>query len=197
MSVTTQGPTRRRGSDTRSAILATAAQAFREQGYDVATLEDIAEQVGITRPAVLHHFASKEDLLRQIVTPFMAGLDRILDEFEGHLPLSNPQRRSLLTTMVEHCARHRPAASLITRDITAHAHLGPELQLQDRARRFVGIVDSAPGPTSPAKAFAVLGVLVRPLAAPDDVVDFNDPQVRQLLIDAAMAVLCTPVRPAA
>jgi AcrR family transcriptional regulator len=182
------------GERTQQAILESAARAFRDHGYDVATLDDIAGELGITRAAVLHHFGNKEEILRQVVTPFLAGFDAILDDFEAAGGDLTPERqRPLLVDVVELCAAHRPAAALLARDVTAHAHLGPELQIADRAARFAALVSrSQPGPGALPRALGAVGAILRPLIAPETLVDFDDPFTRRLLVDMATAVLATP-----
>jgi TetR/AcrR family transcriptional regulator len=63
----------------RSQILAAATRLFAARGFEGTSLQDIAAQVGISKPAVLHHFVSKEQLRRAV-------LDSILEHWQKTLP---------------------------------------------------------------------------------------------------------------
>jgi len=66
-------------SDVRTRALAVATRLFAERGFDGTSLQNIADEVGVTKPAVLHHFPSKEDLRRAV-------LEGILEHWREVLP---------------------------------------------------------------------------------------------------------------
>jgi len=45
-------------SDVRAATIAAATRLFAAQGFGGTALQDIADAVGVTKPAILHHFPS-------------------------------------------------------------------------------------------------------------------------------------------
>jgi AcrR family transcriptional regulator len=55
-----------RREQTRAALLAAARALFAERGFAAAGREDIVERAGVTRGALYHHFASKEELFRAV-----------------------------------------------------------------------------------------------------------------------------------
>jgi AcrR family transcriptional regulator len=50
------------GSDRRREIAAVALKLFVERGYAGTSMADVAEQIGTTKGALYHHFATKKDL---------------------------------------------------------------------------------------------------------------------------------------
>lgn len=59
---------------TPEAVLLAAAEVFHEKGYASATLDDIAERAGISKPTVYRYAESKQWLLDQIVETVSAGM---------------------------------------------------------------------------------------------------------------------------
>jgi AcrR family transcriptional regulator len=51
------------GASTRERILDVALDLFTDQGFDGTSMREIAERVDISKPAIYHHFASKEEIL--------------------------------------------------------------------------------------------------------------------------------------
>jgi TetR/AcrR family transcriptional regulator len=66
-------------NDVRTRALAAATRLFAEKGFDGTSIQLIADEVGVSKPAVLHHFPSKEDLRRAV-------LDAIVQHWQGVLP---------------------------------------------------------------------------------------------------------------
>ncbi|HKN98209.1 MAG TPA: helix-turn-helix domain-containing protein, partial [Pseudonocardiaceae bacterium] len=66
------------GRDTRSDILAAAHELFTQRGYQHTSLREIAARLGLTKTAVLYHFATKQDILLALTQPLLDDLDTTL-----------------------------------------------------------------------------------------------------------------------
>jgi len=63
------------GSDTRAQILRVALESFAARGFHATLVQEIAEQVGVTKAAVLYHFKEKIDILGALAEPLLDALD--------------------------------------------------------------------------------------------------------------------------
>jgi AcrR family transcriptional regulator len=71
-----KAPRRRRtAEEAREEILDAAERAMRDGGADAIRLQDIAAHVGISHPAVLHHFGSREGLVEAVIDRTMTKLE--------------------------------------------------------------------------------------------------------------------------
>jgi AcrR family transcriptional regulator len=76
---------RRRDPDgKRQAILRTALQLFLERGYGRTSLNDIAERLKITKPALYHYFRNKEDILLECYRWGCMLIREFLDDIASH-----------------------------------------------------------------------------------------------------------------
>jgi AcrR family transcriptional regulator len=74
-----------KGRERRDAILAAANEVFATRGFRGASLATIARRVGVSEPGLLHHFASKEELLLELLTLRDQHDDeRIAQAFDAH-----------------------------------------------------------------------------------------------------------------
>jgi len=65
----------------REELTRIAARLFAEKGYQGTSLADLADELGVQKPSLYHHIASKEDLLwdvaREGAQAFHAALDAV------------------------------------------------------------------------------------------------------------------------
>lgn len=102
--------------DRKTEILAVAARLFRERGYTSVRLDDITEEIGITKPAIYYYFKAKEDILyeicmtqinnicsqaRAIADSDLELVDKIMKMFENHIMQFHTHRDSAETYLRE------------------------------------------------------------------------------------------------
>lgn len=81
----------------REEIVRAAARTFATKGYRTGSLQDVADQVGITHAGVLHHFGTKEQLL---VAVLQQRDDDGVRDLEGrHIPGGLELFRHLVRTV--------------------------------------------------------------------------------------------------
>jgi AcrR family transcriptional regulator len=102
----------------RARMCRTAAQLFRDRGYDATSVSDVARALGMTKAGLYHHFESKEALLFEIM---MYGLERVRDEVIVPVRAVRDPEERLRQLIVRH-------ARIATRGQGAIAHLGDEIR---------------------------------------------------------------------
>jgi AcrR family transcriptional regulator len=109
----------------RARMCRTAAQLFRDRGYDATSVSDVARALGMTKAGLYHHFESKEALLFEIM---MYGLERVRDEVIVPVRTVRDPEERLRQLIVRH-------ARIATRGHGAIAHLGDEIRALPAAGR--------------------------------------------------------------
>jgi AcrR family transcriptional regulator len=108
-------------SDTRQRIQEVARELFLQHGVQRTSLQDIADKLGITKPALYYHFTSREELVRSIVMPLIDEGERFVDDQEGRRDIG---ARELLEGYFDFHYRHREHIVLVLTELTMLADLG-------------------------------------------------------------------------
>lgn len=118
-----------KADETREMILNAAEVRFAAKGFYPTRLEDIAEDVGITRTAIIYHFQDKETLYNAVLEKLFTQLnERIVAALT--LPFSLPERVENAVEAWLDFAAERPALMrLFMREVAgSEGRLRPEVQ---------------------------------------------------------------------
>jgi AcrR family transcriptional regulator len=106
-------------SDRRSAILEAAARRFARNGFEATTVRQIGDDVSLLSGSLYHHFATKEEMLHEIVRdPVQQMRDNILRIARAPV---DPERRLIALILLD--------LGELTRNQKAHAILTQERRL--------------------------------------------------------------------
>jgi AcrR family transcriptional regulator len=89
-------------------IVAAAAKVFRTKGYHAATVQDIADEVGILKGSLYHHLDSKEELLYLVVKEPITQMYRTMGEIASGTGKAADKLRRAITAHLEAFDRHFP-----------------------------------------------------------------------------------------
>jgi AcrR family transcriptional regulator len=158
---------RRARDEKREAVLRTAVQLFLEQGYHRATLNEVAERLNITKPALYNYFRGKDEILFEC---WALGQERV-DEFIAEINAGGGTGLAKLRKLV------RAYAEVMATDFGASLVRFDPRDLADKNSRIVraakksidrtfrkyiaeGIADGSIKPCDPKlSAFAIAGSL--------------------------------------
>ncbi len=171
-------------SDTRQRIQEVARELFLQQGVQRTSLQDIADKLGITKPALYYHFTSREDLVRSILVPLIDEGEQFVADQESR---GDIDARELLEGYFDFHYRHRQDLVLVLAELTMLADLGlidKVLAWRDRLGKLV----FGPKPTlaQSTRAVVAFGGLQ------DCCLQFPDTRYKALRaksVDAALAAL--------
>jgi TetR/AcrR family transcriptional regulator len=127
---------------TKAQILDAALHRFADHGYAGTSLNDIADEVGIRRPSLLHHFPSKDALYRAVVMQSFADwMELVEDAVAAQDRTGWPQVERVLRAAFRFFEDHPEFVRLARREIIEG---GPILQ-QELAQSLRPLFERAVG----------------------------------------------------
>ena len=129
-------------ASTKDRILDAALNAFGTSGYDATSLDDLADELGVTKQTILYHYPSKEILLDAVID---RSADDVIERIERALETAGDgfERIEAIVRAVFRLAARRPAMLGLFREVS---RLGPPAatrltnaldELMQRAEQFL------------------------------------------------------------
>ncbi|ADB31547.1 transcriptional regulator, TetR family [Kribbella flavida DSM 17836] len=176
---------RARSGDTKARIQAVALELFASKGLQQTSLRDIADQLGMTKPALYYHFASRDELVRSLAIPLIDDMTAFLAGLEA----SPADPRELLGAYFDVTYRHRVLLQVAIRDLSVLQQMDLTDHVFDWRRRIVALlIGPSPSLEHQVRGMVALGGLS------DCTVAFEDVDVDELRT-AAVAAAYDALRP--
>lgn len=100
----------------RARVVDAAAELFAHDGVSGTSLQDIADRLGVTKAAVYHQFASKDEIVVAVAQPVIDRLREIADAAETLEPVE--ARHAVIRGLVDVAISERSIAGVVRRDPT-------------------------------------------------------------------------------
>ncbi|OPA79218.1 TetR family transcriptional regulator [Paenibacillus selenitireducens] len=81
-------------------ILSVSAKLFIEKGFDKTSIQDIIQELGMSKGAVYHHFKSKDEILGAVMRRHFDRAAQMLDELVAYTQAANAREK--LVRILEH-----------------------------------------------------------------------------------------------
>lgn len=148
----------------REQVFGAGARLFARKGYARASLQEVADALGVTKPALYYYYSSKEQLLFEIMSFVMARVLADIGEVAESDLAPFEKLREYVRRYVGFFAAHPDEHTIMATEVDS---LGPELRdvILDRQRVYLShvrrIVSDIVGPgrdfDETTAAFALLG----------------------------------------
>lgn len=132
---------------TPGSIIDAALRCFARDGVASTSLQDIATELGVTKAAIYHHYATKREIIELALAPAFDTIEQILDITRLH---DDPRKQveGLIVGLADQAIRHRERYRVLLGDLAALKALGPGSRyrtLFDELVRRLGAASTEPG----------------------------------------------------
>ena len=122
----------RKGDERRSRILETAEKLFYQKGYEETSIQDILDELKMSKGGFYHHFESKLQLLEALCQMQMAENSRRMAE-----AVQNAQGDAVaqINALYEYCTLWQRGQTSFTAMVLRTAYKGGSVQLRDTLKQ--------------------------------------------------------------
>ena len=170
-------------------LLATAEEVFADRGIAAASMDEIAERAGITKPVLYDHFGSKDGLLAAVIERAGAELGEAVESAVAAAEAPDVALARGLRAYFTFMQKHRRAwLALLNETATNSAGAKSLERIREERARFIALLIAAEIPDADnARALtyaqAVIGACERLATAPGEGADLSADELTTYLMD--------------
>jgi AcrR family transcriptional regulator len=172
----------------RARVMVTALELFARQGVSGTSLQNIADQLGVTKAAVYYQFRSKEEIVLAVVEDTFADLRTFLDEAEAEPDEAAATDRALVG-LVELMIDHRQAIAALLLDPEVGRIVDSHPELAALTERMSALLVGSDASLSRRVAASVVGSGLAHAGMDPDLAEVPDDVLRRELLAVGRAVL--------
>lgn len=177
----------------RDRVVRAALDLFVEHGVSGASLQMIAERLGVTKAAVYYQFHSKEEIVFAVLEPAARQMGDLVATAEAQ-PTRKAQIDATLTGLIDLVLAHRAITAVLQRDPAVRTLIRTREPFAGHIERL-GELLAGPDPSPGERvAVSVLGAGLMLSGIDPDLDDLDDATLRRELLASCRALLGT--RPA-
>jgi len=125
----------RKSEATRKRVLDAAAILFGDQGYTATTLRQIAKRARIDAGSIYYYFASKEEILDEVMEIGIRSVFEAVERAVGELPSASSYRRRLEVAVEAHMYTLLKYSAYTSANIAIFAQVSRKAQNRNRLLR--------------------------------------------------------------
>jgi AcrR family transcriptional regulator len=100
-------------ADPRTKILEVALKIFASNGYAGASIQEIVDQAGVTKPTLYYHFESKEGLFQALIDQAADERFRVMHEAAGKHDSLEKKLIAMTEALIQHASERRDVMRVI------------------------------------------------------------------------------------
>ncbi len=132
-------PRRGRPGYDRETLLAVCVEVFNRHGYDATSMGTLSSHLGISKSAIYHHVASKEEILEQALNRALDSLEAVFDHVQATDSRAVNKLEMIIQGSVRVLVDQMPYVTLLLR---LRGNSPVELKALERRRQLTRIVEN-------------------------------------------------------
>ena len=114
--------------ETRDRLIEVALECFAEKGFHGASIASIADELGLTKQALLHHFGTKEKLYGEVLQRVSSRYDRLIEAVDAGEGAPEEKLERFLVALHAEAIERSHESRLLVRELLDNKRRAPRAE---------------------------------------------------------------------